>query len=163
MVMLKGLYILATSSYEVIYGEAERADIVELVEVYAPQQTKDSVEQNPAVLHEAEVILSGWGAPLMDEGFLAAAPKLRAVFYGAGSIRGIVTEAFWDRGILISSAWAANAEPVAEFTVAQVFMCLKRVWQYARDTKDARRMWSRCTPPGSRRPRGWSPGRTWRP
>ncbi len=146
--MLKGLYILATSSYEVIYGEAERADIAELVEVYAPQQTRDSVEQNPAILRDAEVILSGWGAPLMDEGFLAAAPKLKAVFYGAGSIRGIVTEALWERGILISSAWAANAEPVAEYTVAQVFMCLKRVWQYARDTKDARKFLRHLMVPG---------------
>ena len=146
--MLKGLYILDSAFYELIYGEAERKDIAQLVEIYAPPQTKESVAQNPAILHEAEVILSGWGAPLMDEGFLAAAPKLKAVFYGAGSIRGIVTEAFWQRGILITSAWAANAEPVAEYTIAQVFMCLKRVWQYARDFRAARQFLRHLKVPG---------------
>lgn len=146
--MLKGLYILDTASYELIYGEPERAEIAQLVEIYAPQQTKESVEENPSILREAEVILSGWGAPLMDERFLAAAPKLKAVFYGAGSIRGVVSEAFWERGILITSAWAANAEPVAEYTLAQVFMCLKRVWQYARDTRAERRFLRHLKVPG---------------
>ena len=146
--MLKGLYILDTSSYDLIYGQAERIDIAELVDLYAPQQTRHSVQQNPGILHEAEVILSGWGAPLMDGAFLAAAPRLGAVFYGAGSIRGIVTEAFWDRGIVICSGWAANAEPVAEYTVAQVFMCLKRVWQYARDVRDARKFLRHLKVPG---------------
>nr|AYA93352.1 putative glycerate dehydrogenase [uncultured bacterium pG7] len=145
---MKGLYILDSAFYELIYGEAEREDIAQLVEIYAPPQTKESVAQNPAILHEAEVVLSGWGAPLMDEGFLAAVPKLKAVFYGAGSIRGIVTEAFWEQGILITSAWAANAEPVAEYTIAQVFMCLKCVWQYARDFKAARRFLRHLKVPG---------------
>jgi hypothetical protein len=40
------------------------------------------------VLAEAEVILSGWGTPAIDAAFLAAAPNLRAVLYGAGSISG---------------------------------------------------------------------------
>ena len=51
------------------------------------------------VLAEADVILSGWGMAVMDEAFLAAAPKLKAVFYGAGSIRGFATDAAWERGM----------------------------------------------------------------
>ena len=49
--------------------------------------------KNPRVLAEAEVILSGWGAPAIDGAFLAAAPNLRAVLYGAGSIRRVATPA----------------------------------------------------------------------
>jgi phosphoglycerate dehydrogenase-like enzyme len=52
----------------------------------------------------------------MDEN-LRAAPKLRAVFYGAGSMRYFLTPAFWERDIVITSAASANAAPVVEYTV----------------------------------------------
>ena len=67
----------------------------------------------------------------MDGEFLEAAPNLQAVFYGAGSIKHIVTPDFWDRDILITSAYAANGIPVAEFTLSQILFCLKLGWQFA--------------------------------
>ena len=140
--MLKGLYVLSSESYDKIYGPAEREDIAELVDVYAPLQTPAAVEADPGVLGQAEVIFSGWGGAKMDEAFLAAAPKLRAVFYGAGSVRGIVTEAFWGRGIVLCSAWAANAVPVTEYTLSQVLFGLKRGWHHVRDLRRERK-WRR--------------------
>ncbi|MCK4601120.1 MAG: hydroxyacid dehydrogenase [Phycisphaerae bacterium] len=129
--MHKGLFILGTDSYEAIYGQAEGDKIRRLVDVYAPPQTSQSVKANPSILREADVIFSGWGGPVMDKDFLDAAPNLKAVFYGAGSIKKIATEVFWKRGILITSAYAANAVPVAEYTLSQILFCLKRGWHYA--------------------------------
>jgi phosphoglycerate dehydrogenase-like enzyme len=83
------------------------------------------------VLAEVEVILSGWGAPAMDGAFLAAAPNLRVVFYGAGSIRRVATPAFWERGVRITSAYAANAVPVSEYALAAILFSLKRGWHFA--------------------------------
>ena len=128
--MLKGLFILNADACEKIYGPAECEEIARLVELVAPPQTSRSVAEDPSVLRRVEVILSGWGGPRMDEAFLAAAPELKAVFYGAGSIRGVVTDAFWDRSILITSAYGANAVPVAEYTLSQILFCLKRGWYY---------------------------------
>jgi phosphoglycerate dehydrogenase-like enzyme len=129
--MLKGIFVLSTESYHKIYGSAERDVIAELVDIYAPQQDAASLSQDLSVLSEADIIFSGWGMPMMDEAFLEAAPNLRAVFYGAGSIKRIVTQAFWERDILITSAYAANAIPVAEYTLSQILFCLKRGWHYA--------------------------------
>jgi phosphoglycerate dehydrogenase-like enzyme len=130
--MLKGLFVLHTSAYERIYGPQERHEVEQIIDVYAPPQTAQSVKEDPSVLAEADVILSGWGMAPMDEAFLDAAPSLKAVFYGAGSIRGFATDAAWDRGILITSAYAANAIPTAEFALAQILLSLKRGWFYAR-------------------------------
>jgi phosphoglycerate dehydrogenase-like enzyme len=116
---------------EKIYGEEERAAVAGLADVYAPFQTGNSVAKNPGVLAEAEVILSGWGAPAMDGGFLAAAPNLRVVLYGAGSIRRVATPAFWERGLRITSAYAANAVPVSEYALAAILFSLKRGWHFA--------------------------------
>ncbi len=129
--MSKGIFILDPDSFESIYGQEHFGTIASLVDVYAPPQTSGSVQANPAVLHDAEVIFSGWGGPVLDEAFLAAAPRFKAFFYGAGSIRDMVTEAFWNRNILVTTAVAANAVPVAEFTLSQILFGLKCGWQYA--------------------------------
>ena len=127
----KALYVLDGEAYEKIYGGEERASVAELADIYAPPQTRDSVSKNPSVLSEAEVILSGWGAPAMDGAFLAAAPNLRAVLYGAGSIRRVATPALWERGVRITSARAANAAPVSEYALAAILFSLKRGWHFA--------------------------------
>ena len=120
-----------------------------LVEVYAPPQTELSVRENPSVLRDAEVIFSGWGMPVMDEAFLTACPNLKAVFYGAGSIKGIVTPAFWAKNIIITSSYAANAIPTSEYTLSQILFCLKRGWYFAMAIKKEGRYPPQTRVPGA--------------
>lgn len=137
--MRKAIFVLGEGAYDLIFGAAERDEIASMVDLFAPRQDPDVAQTNPDVLAQAEVILSGWGCPRMDEAFLAAAPNLRAVFYGAGSIKGVVTDAFWQRDIVITSSYAANAVPVAEYTLSQILFCLKRGWQAAHAVKQERK------------------------
>lgn len=132
---LNGLFILNEDSYHLIYGSDSLEQIGQLVNLYAKPQTANTIHADPALLAQADVIFSGWGAPLMDEAFLAAAPRLKAVFYGAGSIRGFVTDAFWQRHIIITSAAAANAVPVAEYTLATILLSLKKFWAFSAKTR----------------------------
>lgn len=83
---------------------------------------------------EADYIFGTWGMPVLDADFLAQTPNLKAVFYAAGSVKAFTTKAFWETGIRLFSAWGANALPVAEFTFAQVIMCLKHAYQPIRGT-----------------------------
>ncbi len=76
-----------------------------------------------------EVIFSTWGMPRLERAFLDALPNLQAVFYAAGSVRCFVTDESWRRGVRIFSAAQANAVPVAEFTVAQIVLGLKKAHQ----------------------------------
>jgi phosphoglycerate dehydrogenase-like enzyme len=80
-----------------------------------------------ARLRTAEVLITSWGCPLLDAGTVAAAPELRAVLHAAGSVRAHVTDAVFDRGILVTTAADANAEPVARYTLAAILWSLKRV------------------------------------
>jgi len=91
-----------------------------------------------AVLLDTELLITGWGCPQLDGAALAAAPRLRAVVHTAGSVRGHVTQACWDRGIEVSSAAAANALPVAEYTVAMILLAGKEVLPRARGYRAAR-------------------------
>lgn len=149
--MFKGIYICRTDAYHQVYGPEERSDVARLVDIYAPQQTADSVAADPSILAEADVIMGTWGMPQLDEPLLAAAPNLVAVFYGAGSIRGFMTDAAWDRGLLVTSAYAANGIPTAEFALSQILFSLKCGWHYVFATRQDARFPSRIPVPGAYR------------
>nr|WP_312018737.1 hydroxyacid dehydrogenase [Streptomyces sp. I05A-00742] len=78
-------------------------------------------------LADAHVLVTGWGTSLVLDGpTLADAPRLRALVHAGGSVKHVITPAVWQRGLTVSSAAAANAGPVAEFTFAQITLALKR-------------------------------------
>lgn len=78
-----------------------------------------------SALARAEVLITGWGCPYIGEQALAAAPRLRTVLHTGGSVRHMVGEPFWERGLTISSAVRANALPVAEYTLAAILLAGK--------------------------------------
>lgn len=127
----RSLFLLADWACEQVYGPECRAAMAGLTEEVAGPMDRERIAGRMDLLAGVEIIFGGWGMPALDEAFLAAAPNLRAVFYGAGSIRGIVSEAFWSRGIPIVSAYAMNAVPVAEYVHSAVLLSLKHVWRYA--------------------------------
>jgi phosphoglycerate dehydrogenase-like enzyme len=128
---MKGLFVLDPASYDTIYSLQEREQIGSLVDIYAPSQTVDTIHQKPQVLEQAEVIFSGWGCPILTEDLLQHASSLKVVFYGAGSVKYFVTDAFWARNIQVTSAYAANAVPVVEYCLAHILLGLKTTWQQA--------------------------------
>jgi phosphoglycerate dehydrogenase-like enzyme len=100
------------------------------------------------LLPVAEVLLTGWGCPRVDEAVLAKAPRLRALLHAAGTVKGHVDPACWARGVRVSSAAAANAIPVAEYTVAAILFAGKRVFRLQRRYREVRalRLWPREAP-----------------
>lgn len=85
----------------------------------------DYAAADPALLAGTEVLFTHWGSPQLTDEALRLMPRLRAVVHAAGSIKHHVTEAVWERGIAVSSAAAANALPVAEFTLAAILFTNK--------------------------------------
>jgi phosphoglycerate dehydrogenase-like enzyme len=134
---------------DVAYSPKVQAELAELLDI-KPARIKGRLASGHLTeLAEVQVILSGWGGPYLDAPFLAALPRLEAVFYAAGTVRGLVTDAFWERDISICSAWGANAVPVAEFTLAQIILCLKHTYQRSRATCAARDHVTGGVPPGN--------------
>jgi len=127
----------------VLNAFAERCDLIA-----APVLDDFTTARAEATLADIELLVTSWGCPPLDARALDAAPLLRAVVHMAGSIRGHVTEACWERGIEVSSAAAANALPVAEYTLAMILLAGKAVLERAADYRRARRPddWLR-TPP----------------
>ncbi|MFJ3303679.1 hydroxyacid dehydrogenase [Streptomyces sp. NPDC086549] len=89
-------------------------------------------------LARTEVLITGWGCPRLDAAALDAAPELRAVLHAAGSVKGFTTPEVWRRGIAVSSAAAANALPVAEYTLAMILLAGKSVFAFRDQLRDRR-------------------------
>ncbi|WP_030257364.1 hydroxyacid dehydrogenase [Streptomyces violens] len=122
-----------------VFGPDETAALAAICDLAPPPVLDDlTTERARTVLAETEVLVTGWGCPPIDAAVLAAAPRLRAIAHSAGSVRHHLTDACWDRGIEVSSAAAANALPVAEYTVAMILLANKRVLERARDYRATR-------------------------
>jgi phosphoglycerate dehydrogenase-like enzyme len=91
--------------------------------LFDPERLAEVAELVP--LERAEVVLSGWGCPPLDAAVLERAGALRAIVHAAGGVKGHVTDACWDRGLMVSTAAGANAEPVAEYTLARILLAGK--------------------------------------
>lgn len=141
--MHDGLIILDSHAFDTIYGQEHLDAISSRVRLLAVPMTRTEALRRPDLLARVEVIFSGWGAPKMDTAFLATAARLRAVFYGAGTIRYCTSDAFWERNIVVSSAYAMNAVPVAEYTLATILLSLKNYWYHAFEIKRAGRLTER--------------------
>ncbi|MER6915571.1 hydroxyacid dehydrogenase [Streptomyces sp. NPDC000594] len=114
---------------------AQRTRLTSLARTDPELVAHDLTDPSPAVraaLATADALLTCWGAPVIGPEALAAAPRLRAVVHAAGSVRHHVTDACRRRGIAVSSAAAANALPVAEYTLAAVLLAGKGVLTSAR-------------------------------
>lgn len=128
----RSIFLLKEARMRRIYNEAGVAEIQALTNNDGRVYEADEVLAAPEAFEDVEILFSGWGAPRMDEALLAALPRVKAIFYGAGSVRGVVSDAFWKRNILLTSSYKANAVPVAEYTVASVIFAMKNAWQFNR-------------------------------
>jgi phosphoglycerate dehydrogenase-like enzyme len=99
-----------------VYGDGRREQIDALTACCPAVITARNFEEHAPELRDLEVIFSTWGMPAPSAQQLDQLPQLRAVFYAAGSVQGFA-RLFLERNILVCSAWAANAIPVAEFTL----------------------------------------------
>ena len=111
-------------------------DAETIARVYAPKQHERLAEQvelacevvtdlDDPRLPDAEAIFSTWGMLSLTEAEIRAClPRLKYVFYAAGSVQ-YFARPFLDAGVRVFSAWQANAVPVVQYTFAQILLALK--------------------------------------
>ncbi|MEM7079405.1 MAG: hydroxyacid dehydrogenase [Pseudomonadota bacterium] len=95
-------------------------------------------------LDRIEVLITSWGCPRIDEDLVDHAPRLKFVAHLAGSVKGFIDDGVWRRGVRVANAVAANAVPVAEYTMAAITFANKQVLQlrsFYREVQENRAPW----------------------
>lgn len=137
------LLVMAGDTMRLQFGDAELHRLRTTARVGEPLSTDDlSSGTARARLADVEVLITSWGCPPLDETVLRNAPKLRAVLHAAGSVRDHVSAAAFDRGLLVTTAAGANAEPVAQYTLGAILWGFKKVPFLAADARAFRDDWS---------------------
>ncbi len=137
--MVSAIFLGSKKHLKLAFPKDLRTEIRHHCDVLGEDAESSDLVSRSEDISKVEVIFSTWGVPKLDDEFLKAAPHLKALFYAAGSVKGFATPGAYDREIVISSAWAANAVPVAEYTLATVLLSLKQFWTYSRRVSETRR------------------------
>lgn len=96
-------------------------------------------------LKDTEILITSWGCPRIDTQVLAKIPKLKMIAHLAGTVKGFLDEQVWQQRIAVTNAVAANAVPVAEYTLAAILFANKRVFQlrdFYREHRENRAPWT---------------------
>ena len=88
------------------------------------------------LLSEADACITSWGVACLDAEVLAAAPKLKAMAHMGSSIKRFISDAFWERGIHLTSAGITLARDVAETTLGLMIVGMKRIWPLGQHVRD---------------------------
>jgi phosphoglycerate dehydrogenase-like enzyme len=137
------MLVMSAGTLRTQFGEAELARLAAAAALGDPlAATELSSPPARARLAAIEVLITSWGCPPLDDDVLRHAPRLRAVLHAAGSVRGHVGQAVFDRGIRVTTAAGANAEPVARYTLAAILWAVKKVPFLAADARARRDDWS---------------------
>jgi len=132
--MKKAAFFGEAKSIARVYDQGRHDKVRLLTDLYPHLIDLHNFADHVPHLRDLQVIFSTWGMPRLTVEHLARLPALEAVFYGAGSVQGFARPLL-ERGLLVVSAWQANAVPVAEFTLAQILLANKG---YFRNTQECR-------------------------
>ncbi len=122
----------ALHHYRTVYAPSVLERLRTLTDANGLCYGKADVLADPTRFADTEIIFSTWGMPsFTEEEIKAYLPNLKSVFYAAGSVQGFARP-FLNTGVKVFSAWAANAVPVAEYTVAQIILAGKDFFRQSR-------------------------------
>ena len=108
-----------------VYNTETVSDLQKLTNIEKTIYSKADVIREPDKFSNVDIIFSTWGMPIFTEDEIRNCfPSLKCVFYGAGTVQSFARP-FLNCGVKVFSAWAANAVPVAEYTVAQIILSNK--------------------------------------
>ncbi|MBQ9859088.1 MAG: hydroxyacid dehydrogenase [Clostridia bacterium] len=105
-----------------VFGEKTTAILQAEAGLDTTVYSHDEAVSHPERFTDTEYLFSTWGMPpFTEEEIKATFPRLKAVFFAAGSVQHFARP-FLHCGVQVHSAWGANAVPVAEVTVAQIVL-----------------------------------------
>lgn len=77
-----------------------------------------------------DICITCWGTPKFDKEILDNADRLKLIAHSAGTVKPIVTDYVWEKGIRVTSAAPAIAVAVAEMTLGLMIISLRRIFHF---------------------------------
>lgn len=128
---LPSAFCMKAETLDRLFTPQELTQLGGMVDMRFPAPLEAFDKADPIDLASLELLITGWGAPALDHAALELLPNLRYVVHTAGTVKTFIDDLAFAQGIAVSSAAAANAIPVAEYTLACIIFGLKRATRFA--------------------------------
>lgn len=123
-------FAMAADKTRHVFDSEALARLARSCDILRPEPLEEfSSPEARAVLGQVDILVTGWGCPLVTGEVLRAAPRLRLIAHAAGTVKFTLDPAVYAAGIKVTHAADANAVPVAEFTLASIIFANKRVFE----------------------------------
>jgi phosphoglycerate dehydrogenase-like enzyme len=139
------IVLAATPSFrDMVFGATSVARLEALGDVVVLDDPGDATGLT-AALPGADVLITSWGATPLTAEVLDQADRLRLIAHSASSVKHFVTDEVFRRGLRITQAGQAMAEPVAEVSLAFTLSLLHRIQRFDHQMHDG--AWRDDAPP----------------
>lgn len=105
-----------------------------LGEVSINQTRGNDVDNAAALIADADFAITSWGSPAMTRQLLDKAPNLKLIVHAAGSVKSIVTDEMYDRGVRIVSAAQVLSTGVSETALGLTIASVKNFFALNAET-----------------------------
>jgi phosphoglycerate dehydrogenase-like enzyme len=111
-----------------VYDQKTRASLSRKIALLLPWPEAGEPKKEPVEWpEETEALFGTWGMPPLTPEVLERLPNLKVLFYGAGSVKSLLSDQFYRKGIRVFTGAQGNAVPVAEYALAQILLHLKGI------------------------------------
>ena len=119
---------------ERVFGQGRREHLELLTNLHSVPITSVNFPSRLKELENVEVLFTTWGMDYDLAAMVSQLPNLKACFHAAGTVQSFARPLL-NREIVLVSGWAANAIPVAQFTLGQILLSLKGYFRNVRETR----------------------------
>ena len=119
-----------------LLSEKTMARLAEWGEVAVNETDKSEKETVKQIIAGADIAITSWGVPQLDKEILDCAPNLRFVAHAAGSVKGIVSDELYARGIRVVSSARILSYGVSETALGLTICACKNVFAFNEEIRN---------------------------
>lgn len=123
--------------FESFFGEEQKCRLEKIGNVKWNTGSENYTEQElMEQLEDVDICITGWGTPVFTADVLSRAKNLKLIAHDAGTVRPMVTDEVYAKGIRVCSGNEIFARSVAEGVIAYLLTALRRIPWYHEQTME---------------------------
>lgn len=125
--------ILSRTKREQIFSERAMERLRALGEVAVNDTDDTDAGKVREIIADADIAITSWGSKPLTGEILSAAPGLRLLVHAAGSVKPVVSDELWERGVRVTASPKPLGEGVAETALGLSIAASKNVFALSRN------------------------------
>lgn len=130
---MKIAMILSCAMRKRLFSEKAMENLQPFGEVVVNETDDTGAEQVKKVIAGADIAVTSWGSQPLTGDILAAAPGLKLVVHAAGSVKPIVSDELWVKGVRVTGSPKPLGEGVAETALGLSIAASKNVFRLSKN------------------------------